>query len=58
MLIKKKKSAILVTLIGTAIIPLALSPGQEAASKIFSGKQRAPIDEGKKGKKAPPAKRR
>jgi hypothetical protein len=37
-------SAIVVSLIATAIVPLALSPGQKASDKIFEAKQRAPLD--------------
>jgi hypothetical protein len=39
-----KHSAIVVTLIATAIVPLALKPGDDAAQKIFSAKQKAPLD--------------
>ena len=42
-----KKSAIVVTLVSTAIIPLALKPGQEAADKVFAAKQKAPLDKSK-----------
>ena len=34
---------------GGAIVPLALKPGDDAAQKIFSAKQKAPLD-----KQAPP----
>jgi hypothetical protein len=41
---KKTHSAIVVTLIATAIVPLALKPGQEASDRIFEAKQKAPLD--------------
>ena len=44
-----RNSAIVVTLVATAIVPLALKPGDDAAQKIFSAKQKAPLD-----KQAPP----
>ncbi|GAX81760.1 hypothetical protein CEUSTIGMA_g9188.t1 [Chlamydomonas eustigma] len=34
--------AVLVTLASTALIPLVLNPGQEAADKIFSAKDNGP----------------
>ena len=37
-------SAIVVTLVATAIIPLALKPGDDAAQKLFAAKQKAPLD--------------
>ena len=54
--INNQNSAIVVTLVSTAIIPLALKPGQEAADKVFAAKQRNPLDKGKG--KAPPAKKK
>lgn len=46
----KKQGAIVVTLVATAIVPLALKPGDDAAQKIFSAKQKAPLDKEPKGK--------
>mmetsp|Transcript_36060 Transcript_36060/g.80254 ORF Transcript_36060/g.80254 Transcript_36060/m.80254 type:complete len:110 (-) Transcript_36060:802-1131(-) len=37
-------AAAVVTVAVTALIPLALNPGQEAADKIFAAKQKAPLD--------------
>ncbi|PNW88737.1 hypothetical protein CHLRE_01g042200v5 [Chlamydomonas reinhardtii] len=37
-------AAILVSLVATAIIPIVLNPGQQAADKIFNAKQKAPLD--------------
>ncbi|KAG2448479.1 hypothetical protein HYH02_006371 [Chlamydomonas schloesseri] len=39
-------AAVIVSLVATAIIPIALKPGQEAADKIFVAKQKAPLDKG------------
>jgi hypothetical protein len=30
--------------VATAIIPLALKPGDDAAQKLFAAKQKAPLD--------------
>ncbi|KAG2493058.1 hypothetical protein HYH03_008721 [Edaphochlamys debaryana] len=44
-------AAILVTIAGTALIPLALSPGQKAADQIFGETQKKPLDKGKAAEK-------
>ncbi|KXZ55153.1 hypothetical protein GPECTOR_3g301 [Gonium pectorale] len=47
-------AAVVVSLAATALIPLVLNPGQEAANKIFAVTEKKPIDKkpaaGKKGK--------
>ena len=43
--------AVVVTLVATAILPLVLNPGQQAADKIFSAKQQKPLDKKPIGKK-------
>ncbi|GIL55430.1 hypothetical protein Vafri_10989 [Volvox africanus] len=48
-------AAVVVSLVASAIVPLALSPGKKAADKIFAATEKAPLDKkpvaGKKAKK-------
>lgn len=37
-------AAVLITVAATALVPLALNPGQQAADKIFKGKSDSPLD--------------
>ncbi|GFR39720.1 hypothetical protein Agub_g201 [Astrephomene gubernaculifera] len=37
-------AAIVISLAATALVPLALNPGQQAANKIFSATEKAPLD--------------
>ncbi|GLC43411.1 hypothetical protein PLESTB_001554600 [Pleodorina starrii] len=53
-------AAVVISLVATAIVPIALNPGQQAANKIFSVTEKTPLDKkaaagkpaaGKKAKK-------
>ncbi|GIL85193.1 hypothetical protein Vretimale_10815 [Volvox reticuliferus] len=48
-------AAVAISLVATAIVPLALNPGQKAADKMFAATEKAPLDKkpaaGKKAKK-------
>lgn len=41
-------AAVLITVVATAIIPIALKPGDDAAQKIFAAKEKRPLDKKKR----------